>query len=178
MSCRSRYPNRNVPGGTWSNIPGAAVVIPAPGASDQIRAQTRFTLSNAWRTYSSTDPNRARKIGGFRLANNAGDVLSRVNYSCGGPNMITSSPRVLHMTTRDGGQSTSQCDGTGVAPSTCNVKYVYDSSDFTRYKRQNAVNNGLARLGTTAVRGRGDNPNDSAGGANNGAQSALRFVRH
>jgi hypothetical protein len=120
-------------------------IVPAPGASDNTRAQNRFALSNAWRTYSSTDPNRARKIGGFRLVNNAGDALSRVNYSCGGPNMITSSPRVLHMTMRDGGQSTAQCDGTGVAPSTCNVKYVYDSSDFIRYKRQNAINNGLPR---------------------------------
>ena len=32
------------------------------------------------------------------------------------------------LTTKDGGQDKSNCDGSGVPPSSCNVKYVYDSS--------------------------------------------------
>jgi hypothetical protein len=31
------------------------------------------------------------------------------------------------------------CDGTGVPPASCNVKYVYDSSDYTTYLKQKAL---------------------------------------
>ena len=75
----------------------------------------------------------------FRIVNNAGDVLSRQNYSCGGPNMVGSHPGMLNLT-YGGGQSKKQCDGTGIPPSTCNVKYVYDSSDFIRYRKLKALN--------------------------------------
>ena len=111
-------------------------------------------------------------MGTFRVVNNAGDLLSRVNYSCGGPNMITNSnhTRLVFSNNRDGGQSNADCDGSGIPPSTCNVEYVYDSSDFTRFKRLQAVNRGYAGLGTS----QGDY---SSGGANNGAQVAWRNAR-
>jgi hypothetical protein len=32
------------------------------------------------------------------------------------------------------------CDGTGVPASSCNVKFVADSSDYTKFKKQSAMN--------------------------------------
>ena len=131
----------------------------------------RFELRQAWNTSNYVAGVQPR-IGTFRVVNNAGDVLSRENYSCGGPNMLSSTTNYkLHLSSnRDGGQSNANCDGSNIEPSTCNVKYVYDSSDFIRFKRLNSVNRGYAGLG----RGWGDY---SAGGANNGAQVAYRHAR-
>ena len=54
-------------------------------------------------------------------------------------------------------------DKTGIPSSTCNVKYVYDGSDYTRFRKQMAMNR---------------NYNDAGfGGANNAAQSAIRAIR-
>ena len=48
-------------------------------------AITRFYLKNAWNTTSGTgSSNPKRIITPFRAVNNAGDLLSRQNYSCGG----------------------------------------------------------------------------------------------
>jgi hypothetical protein len=77
----------------------------------------------------------------FRVLNNAGDVLSRKNYSCGGSNMVGTRPGMLNLI-YGGGQSKANCDGTNIPPSTCNVKYVYDSSDFIKYKKLRALNKG------------------------------------
>jgi hypothetical protein len=56
-----------------------------------------------------------------------------------------------------------QNDGTGVPSSTCNTKFVYDGSDYTRFRKQMAVNR---------------NYNDAGfGGSNNAAQSAIRAIR-
>ena len=85
--------------------------------------------------------------------------------------MITNSnhTRLIFSNNRDGGQSKSGCDDSGIPPSTCNVEYVYDSSDFIRFKRLQAINRGYAGLGT-------NNGNYSSGGANNGAQVAWRHA--
>ena len=54
-------------------------------------------------------------------------------------------------------------DGTGVPSATCNTKFVYDGSDYTRFRKLMAVNR---------------NYNDAGfGGANNAAQSAIRAIR-
>ena len=53
---------------------------------------------------------------------------------------------------------------TGGAAYSGNQKYVYDSSDFIRYKKLKAINN---------------NYNESSyGGSNNGSYSFLNAVRH
>ena len=96
----------------------------------------------------------------FRAAYNLGDQLGRQNYSCGGPSQTNASKpgygRLI-------GQIQSSCDGSGVAPSTCNTKFVSDSSDYIKFKKQSAT---LA------------NYNDlSMGGANNGAYVPLMRVR-
>ncbi len=71
------------------------------------------------------------KMTPFRLATNSGDYLGRVNYSCGGVNQVTN--------VRTGNRSHigsifQRCDGTDIPASTCNTKYVYDSSEFIKYK--------------------------------------------
>jgi hypothetical protein len=173
MSCRTTFPTKNVPKGTWPNVAGASIVLPAPTISSNFREQNRFTLRRAWsRRADSAHVQNQRKpaIGGFRLVNNAGDYLSRVNYSSGGPNMISKPAGIAVLTTKDGGQL-NHPDGTGIPASTCNPRYVYDSSDFTVYKRQKAINYGYSGLGKNA------NSDYSAGGANNGANVSLAFVR-
>ena len=48
-------------------------------------SRTRFTLRDSWNTTSySGSSNPKRIITPFRAVNNAGDLLSRENYSCGG----------------------------------------------------------------------------------------------
>jgi hypothetical protein len=106
------------------------------------------------------------------LAYNAGDPFSRVNFSSGGPNMISSTGRPkLHLASnRDGGQKV-EPNPIPIPASTTNVKYVYDSSLFTRFKREQSINRGYASLGISS---RADY---SAGGANNGANVAFRMAR-
>ena len=170
-SCRTMFFSTSVPGGTYPNVRGASVERPYPTIDFSVHSRDRFRLREAWNTSSYANGVQPR-MGTFRVVNNAGDILSRVNYSCGGPNMITSTTRSrLHLSNnRDGGQSDKKCDESGIPPASCNVEYVYDSSDFTRFKRLQAVNRGYAGLGTAA----GDY---SSGGANNGAQVAFRNTR-
>ena len=106
--------------------------------------------------------NYKRVITPFRAVNNAGDILSRQNYSCGGPSQTPNSRpglRGLRL-----GSIFSACDGTNVEVTTCNPKYVYDSSNYTTYLRQKAA---------------AKNYNDSSfsGNDSNASQSAFRRIR-
>lgn len=143
--------------------------------NSNIFARTRFTLRDAWNTTSySGSSNPKRIITPFRAVNNAGDLLSRDNYSCGGtcqtpqsrPNLkglrqhfgstsVSCTPSVLW--------SSNQVDP-NIPSSTCNVKYVYDGSDYTKFKKNQAVNK---------------NYNDRSFGGNdyNTSQSAIRHIR-
>ncbi len=58
----------------------------------------------------------------------------------------------------------SLCDGSGIPPSSCNVKYVYDASDYVTYLKQKAVNKNY-------------NDYSNAGNNNSGSQSAWRAIR-
>jgi len=126
-------------------------------------SQTRFLLREAWNT------NYIRKLGTykriitpFRAVNNAGDILSRKNYSCGGPSQApTSRPGLRGLNL---GGIHSSCDDTGVEPTTCNPKYVYDSSNYTTYLKQKANNKNY-------------NDTSFSGNNSNSAQSVLRSVR-
>jgi len=165
-----------VPQGTYPNVKGASIQKPKPTVDTSERSRDRFVLRNAWNTNTLNRTGTVTiggvtsnlKIGSFRAVNNAGDPLSRKHYSCGGSNMITSRPGVMILTTKDGGQDKSNCDGSGVPPSTCNVKYVYDSSEFTKYKKLTAKNRGYRFPGSDYT----------YGGANNGTtQSVINRVR-
>jgi hypothetical protein len=127
--------------------------------------QVRFTLRNAWNTkYVSQLDNKKRIIGPFRAVNNSGDILCRDNYSCGGSCQSFQSRPGMYGLKGAFGSIQSRCDGTNVPPSSCNVKYVYDSSDYITYLKQQAVNR---------------NYNDISNGGNNnsGAQSVIRASR-
>ena len=122
----------------------------------------RRILRDGWNTQYATGivNDLSRVTTPFRAVNNLGDFLSRTQYSCGGPNPTNAS--------RPGyksriGTMWSNCDGTGVPASSCNVKFVSDSSDFTTFKKQQAVNRNYNDLGF--------------GGYNNGSYVNLMAVR-
>lgn len=106
-------------------------------------SRMRFLLKDAWNTtrYVGQDGVvNKRIITPFRAVNNAGDVLSRKNYSCGGQcQSFQSRPNLKGLNQRFGAIH-SNCDETLVPPAACNTKYVYDSSDYTTFLKRQAVN--------------------------------------
>jgi len=137
--------------------------------------QLRFLLTNSWNTSSKTgSSNPKRIVTPFRAVNNAGDLLSRDNYSCGTSScQYQSRPNLKGIRGHFGAISNTctpsviwsmnQID-TSIPPSNCNGKYVYDSSDYTRFKKQQAINR---------------NFNDISFGGNehNASQSVFRRIR-
>ena len=138
----------------------------------------RFTLKNAWNT------NYKRQLQGenlkksittpYRAVNNAGDLLSRKNYSCGGTcQSVQSRPNVRGIKGHLGSVQNS-CRPSDwynslqmlrdVPASACNVKFVYDSSDYVTYLKQKAILS---------------NYNDLTYGGNSSStsQSAMRAIR-
>ena len=103
---------------------------------------------------------KARIITPFRAVNNSGDFLARKNYSSGGPNPTNASKpgygRLI-------GRLWTNTDNTGVPASSCNVKYVADSSEYSKFRRQQANNRNYNDL--------------SQGGYNNSSYDALMRVR-
>jgi hypothetical protein len=102
-------------------------------------AMARKILRSAWNNnyVGNSYNNKNRIITPFRAVNNLGDFLGRQNYNCGGPNQVNvtypgrmSNPR----------KAISSCDGSGVPSSSCNPRFVPDSSDYIRFKKQTAMN--------------------------------------
>ena len=140
--------------------------------------QIRWTLKEAWNTkyrgqlrrnglkQSITTP--------FRAVNNAGDLLSRENFSCGGTCQTPQSRPGLHGLRTHFGSVQNTCVPSAVYSSlqlinnipaaACNVKYVYDSSDYTTYLKQRAVNKNYNDL-------------SYGGDDSNSSQSAIRAIR-
>lgn len=92
--------------------------MPAPihgsDRSHETFEHVRFRLRNAWNTnYKSQLYKASEKMaqGPFRAVNNSGDLLSRQNFAEA---------------------------GSTVPAANCNTKYVYDSSDFIRFKKEQA----------------------------------------
>lgn len=138
-------------------------------------ARTRFTLRDAWNTSSTSGSSYDKRIiTPFRAVYNAGDILSRQDYSCGGSCQTPQSrPNLKGLRTRFGSISVSCVPSvlyssnqvnSAVPASACNVKYVYDGSDYTTYLKLKAINK---------------NYNDISFGGNNysGAQSVIRAIR-
>jgi hypothetical protein len=100
---------------------------------------TRRILRNSWNTSYATGTvnGKSRITTPFRAVNNLGDFLSRQNYVCGGSNQVNPSKPGWkgHI-----GSIMSRCDNTGVPSSVCNVRFVSDSSDYTTFKKQQAMN--------------------------------------
>jgi hypothetical protein len=112
--------------------------------------QNRFQVVQAWNNnykaqigaFNKTAP-PGQKIGlvatPFRAVTNSGDLLGRQYYSCGGGcQTFQSRPNMFGLKGRFGGTQ-GQCDNTDVPAATCNVKYVYDSSDYSTYLKQRAI---------------------------------------
>lgn len=140
--------------------------------------QIRFTLKNAWNT---TYPSQLKRNNlkqsittPFRAVNNAGDILSRENYSCGGScQTYQSRPGLRGLKQRFGSISDSCTPSTAynslqliknIPAAACNVKYVYDSSDYITYLKQRAVNKNYNDL-------------TFGGDQSNASQSAQRAIR-
>ena len=140
--------------------------------------QIRYVLKNAWNTQyrSQLQRNNLRQsiTTPFRAVNNAGDLLSRENFSCGGSCQSFQSRPGLHgLRTHFGSVSVSCTPSVAynslqqikeVPAAACNVKYVYDSSDYITYLKQKAVNK---------------NYNDFSNGGDdyNSSQSVQRAIR-
>jgi hypothetical protein len=140
--------------------------------------QIRYILKNAWNT---TYPSQLKRNNlkqsittPFRAVNNAGDLLSRENYSCGGScQTFQSRPGLKGLSQRFGSiQSTCYPSAAysslqlinNIPAAACNVKFVYDSSDYTTYLKQRAVNKNYNDL-------------SYGGDDSNSSQSAQRAIR-
>ena len=129
-------------------------------SSEQV--MSRRVVVKSWNTNYTTGTfnGKSRIVTPFRAVNNLGDFLQRENYICGGPNQVNADKPGWKSRI---GSIISNCDGTGVPSSTCNVRYVPDASDYIKYKKLQAQN---------------QNYNDlKNGGYNNAAYVPLKAVR-
>lgn len=100
--------------------------------SDQV--MVRKIVRGAWNNPNAVG--KGRVVTPFRAVNNLGDFLGRQNYVCGGSNQVNASKPGWkgHI-----GSILSHCDNTGVAASVTNNRFVPDSSDYIRFKKQSAL---------------------------------------
>lgn len=139
----------------------------------------RTTLKQAWNTSYRRQLREHDLTRGiitpFRAVNNAGDLLSRQNYACHGQGLSapTSRPNLRGLSQRIGGGSASCLPSVvyssdqllhTIPASACNVKYVYDSSDYTTYRKQRAMAGNYNALST-------------GGNQHRGAQTVQRAIR-
>jgi hypothetical protein len=127
-------------------------------------ASIRSILKRSWNTGQASGQVNGynRIVTPFRAVNNSGDFLLRQNYVCGGPSPASNGTRRAGLG-RLYGRAQNTCDATNVPAASCNPKFVADSSDYIRFKKQRAYN---------------VNYNDvNFGGYNNSSQEALPRVR-
>ena len=108
------------------------------------RSMERFVLRQAWNgQYASGIVNGKKPVTTpFRRVNNAGDYLGRQNYVSGGSDQVQGVVRssAVGSWKMFAGHVQATNDGTGIPSSTCNVKYVYDGSDYIKFKKNQAIN--------------------------------------
>ena len=161
------------PSSLGGGMPGVANKLIGGGANStsgtgmvggSARSRERFTLREAWNGSAATGRVNNRKISAtpFRAVNNAGDLLNRMYYSSGGSNQVTNVRNQYGWDILAGSVKKSN-DGTGIPSATCNTKFVYDGSDYTKFKKLQAINRNYNDL--------------SFGGSNNSTQSVIASVR-
>uniref|UniRef100_A0A6C0LMT5 Uncharacterized protein n=1 Tax=viral metagenome TaxID=1070528 RepID=A0A6C0LMT5_9ZZZZ len=115
--------------------------------------QVRFALKNAWNTDYPRQLRRnnlKRSITTpFRAVNNAGDLLGRLDYSCGGPCQTFQHRPGLYGLRKNFGSVSNSCTPSvaynslqlnrNIPAAACNTKYVYDSSDYVKFLKQSAT---------------------------------------
>jgi hypothetical protein len=119
-------------------IQGVSPMQTATSKRDSGDAVTRRVIVRSWNNaYAVGNVNgKGRAVGEFKAVTNIGDYLSRQDYACGNiptpvqPNNVTWRSRI--------GSVIKQCDGTGVPCSNTNTRFVPDSSDYIKYRRQRA----------------------------------------
>jgi hypothetical protein len=118
---------------------GISIKQPKNSYRDFADMADRRILVKSWNTiYATGNVNgRNRVVTPFRAVNSLGDFLARQNYICGGANEVNATKPGYGRCIRSAQQ---QCDGTGIPATAGNCKFVPDSSDYTRYKRQRAFN--------------------------------------
>jgi len=105
--------------------------------SDQVLS--RKTVIKSWNnSYATGSVNgKSRIITPFRAVNNSGDYLGRIQYNCGGSNPTNANKPGWKSRIRNMFQN---CDGTGIPPSSTNVRFVADSSDYSKFRKDRALN--------------------------------------
>ncbi len=160
MSMNTSETSSAVLGGPYNGF-SARQTVNNYKTSEQV--MSRRVVRDSWNTrFTAKSINgHARTATPFRAVNNSGDYLSRQNYTCGGSNQTNASKPGMKGRI---GSILNNCDSTGVEASTTNPKFVADSSDYIKYKKQVNINN---------------NYNDLANGGDesNGSYSFLMRVR-
>ena len=98
----------------------------------------RKVITRSWANINTADTINTRKrvLTPFRAANNLGDFLARKNYVTDGPNPQSASrPGYARLI----GSIRPNPDNSGVVGASCNPKFVSDSSDYIKFKRQVAT---------------------------------------
>ena len=158
-----------------AGFPGIAVALTGGGnggsgmIGSSSREFDRFFIRDAWNGQAATKRYAGRYINAtpFRAVMNAGDLLTRVSYVSGGSNQVKGS--ITNQSNRSAnvlaGSIHPQLDLTRIPSATGNGRYVYDSSDYTRFRKQQAVKR---------------NYNDYSSGGDMGSNTliALGRVRH
>lgn len=105
--------------------------------SDQV--MSRKLVVKSWNTAYATGTvnGKLRITTPFRAVNNSGDFLGRVHYGCGGPNPTNADKPGWKSRIRS---MFNNCDNTGIPPSSTNVKFVADSSEYSKFKKLRAIN--------------------------------------
>ena len=139
----TKFSSTNVLGGPFN---GYSPQQTKTNFKDSENVMTRRVLVKSWNGKCAVgkDGDHNRVVTPFRAINNLGDFLGRQDYVCGGPNQINKSRPGLQGRL---GSIISRCDGTGVPASVCNNKFVPDSSDYTTFKKQSAMNKNYNDLG-------------------------------
>lgn len=151
----------NLGGGPFN---GYSPVQTLTNVKDSESTMSRRVLRDVWnsRYVSGRINGYKRAVTPFRAVENLGDYLVRVNYSCGGPNPQSAKKfgygRLI-------GSVPQHCDATGIPPSTCNPKFVPDSSEYVRFKKLRAINKTYNDL-------------SNGGDASNASYVPLMRVRH
>lgn len=122
-------------------VPGG---IPSAGFSNtntsSEMALKRKILRKAFRTNKVKEAGNIRATcGPFRAAYNMGDLLGRVNQSCGGCNQVNSS-KADGLSNKDCSTVTKGVTPLQVPLASGNSKFVANSSEFTRFKHLKAIN--------------------------------------
>jgi hypothetical protein len=143
------YGGSNLGGGPFNGFSPTQTNI---NKKDSESTLNRRVLRDVWNARYVTDKINGynRAVTPFRAVENLGDYLGRVNYSCGGPNpQSAKKPGYGRLI----GSVPQHCDATGIPPSTCNPKFVPDSSDYVRFKKLRAINhtyNDLSYVGNAS----------------------------